>query len=69
MEEEEGAPPVYRPGVGDMVWAKLGRWRYWPATVLDPGKHQTVDKAATAAAGGKVRGFHRSLRFCAARLH
>lgn len=54
MEEDEevAPPPSYRPG--DMVWAKLGRWRFWPATVLDPAKHQAVDKAATAAAGGKV---------------
>ena len=39
---------------GEHVWAKLEGWRWWPAVVMDPQRHAALDKAATAAAGGKV---------------
>ena len=49
---ENGRAHVPRPGA--LVWAKMEGYRWWPAEVLEPGRHAAVDKAATAAAGGKV---------------
>jgi len=37
------------PPFNALVWAKIEGYRWWPAVVLDPGRHEKADRATRAA--------------------